>query len=512
MAQHPSRRDALRVLATAAGGAGLALGGLSACGGDEGTAASETPTGGGSGDAAGQGGGGTAADATITGGTDAAGPVRPHVAIIGGGLAGVSAAWLLDGAADVVLYEAGESVGGNVHTTQVEVRGTPVTVDVGAQYFNGELHAAYVALLGLLGVDFADPEVAPEHGMTMTIFAPGEENPRFVSPLPPQRLWPLNEAWNGEAVGVFNRLAAAARRAETEDLDYGVPLARFFADAAFTPAEVERLLRPWAVATTTGRLADVEALSARSILAFLSRALRADGLPVAWYRTLRRGLGDALALMLQRTTTVTVRERTRATSLGRTDAGVEIGVGAQRAAYDAVVLAVHGGAAATLLEGLPDGASLAGAARAVPFFKARLGIHHDRRHLPTSPRNWSSINMAVTDLHCESCMHLDPMLAAHPDGAPLDLFKSWITFRDAPTADLLTEVEFEHMAPTVDAMRAQDALAALAGTVPGVHVIGAWTQHLELQETALRTAVAAARAIAPEAPNLRALAGVVPGI
>jgi predicted NAD/FAD-binding protein len=508
MSDRPNRREALRTLAAAAGTAGFVVGGLGGCG-DSSSAATGREAGSAD-DAAVPVDG--AADAAISGGEDAAGARRPHIAVIGGGLAGLSAAFLLDGVADVIVYEAGPSVGGNVHTAEVEVRGERYAVDVGAQYFNGELHAAYVALLGLLGVDLARADVSPETGMTMTVFATGEPTPRFVSPLPPSRLWPLNEAWNAAGIGVFNRLAAAARRAEDEALPYDVPLAQFFADAGFTPEEVEGLLRPWAVATTTCVLADVEALSARSILAFLSRALRPDGLPVAYYRTLRAGLRDALDRMVQRNTTVTVRRETRATSLERVGSGFSVGVGAQRADFDAVVLAVHGGTAAGLLGGLPDASRLAEAMRTVPFFKARLGIHHDRSHLPAEPRHWSSINMAVTATHCESCMHLDPLLAPHPDGAPLDLFKSWITYRSRPPEHLLAEVEFEHMAPTVDAMRAQDALAALAGTVPGIHVVGGWTQHLELQETALRTAVAAARAIAPEAPNLRALEAVVPDL
>jgi len=37
----------------------------------------------------------------------------PRVAVIGGGMAGVASAWLLDGVCDVRLFDARDSLGGN---------------------------------------------------------------------------------------------------------------------------------------------------------------------------------------------------------------------------------------------------------------------------------------------------------------------------------------------------------------------------------------------------------------
>ncbi len=40
----------------------------------------------------------------------------PRVGIVGGGIAGVSCAWLLDGVAQAVLFEARPVLGGHAHT------------------------------------------------------------------------------------------------------------------------------------------------------------------------------------------------------------------------------------------------------------------------------------------------------------------------------------------------------------------------------------------------------------
>ena len=54
----------------------------------------------------------------------------------GGGMAGVATAWLLDGTHDVTLFEARETIGGNVRTLSVQAEGRTWAVDMGAQYFH----------------------------------------------------------------------------------------------------------------------------------------------------------------------------------------------------------------------------------------------------------------------------------------------------------------------------------------------------------------------------------------
>src|SRR4051794_28206197 len=77
---------------------------------------------------------------------------RPTIAIVGAGMAGVSLAWLLDGAFDVTLIEARGSIGGNVQTVDVELDGSHFAVDIGAQYFHPALYPLYSLLLEQLGL------------------------------------------------------------------------------------------------------------------------------------------------------------------------------------------------------------------------------------------------------------------------------------------------------------------------------------------------------------------------
>jgi oxygen-dependent protoporphyrinogen oxidase len=75
----------------------------------------------------------------------------PRVAVIGGGITGLSAAWELEsGGADVVVFEAASSPGGKVHAS--EVPGLPFHLDDGADAFLARVPEA-LELCAELGID-----------------------------------------------------------------------------------------------------------------------------------------------------------------------------------------------------------------------------------------------------------------------------------------------------------------------------------------------------------------------
>ena len=86
---------------------------------------------------------------------------RRRVGIIGGGMAGVALAWLLDGERDVVLLEARDAIGGNVQSIEVDLDGQPFVVDLGAQYFHPGPYPLYTALLTALGLYPRVPRMPP---------------------------------------------------------------------------------------------------------------------------------------------------------------------------------------------------------------------------------------------------------------------------------------------------------------------------------------------------------------
>jgi predicted NAD/FAD-binding protein len=77
---------------------------------------------------------------------------RLKIAIIGSGISGLSAAWLLNQRHDITVYERAERVGGHSNTVTVTFDGKRISVDTGFIIFNRQTYPNLTALFELLGV------------------------------------------------------------------------------------------------------------------------------------------------------------------------------------------------------------------------------------------------------------------------------------------------------------------------------------------------------------------------
>jgi len=77
---------------------------------------------------------------------------RRRIAVVGAGISGLSAAWLLSRNNDVVLYEADRRLGGHAHTVEAATPSGPVAVDTGFIVYNDRNYPNLVALFDHLRV------------------------------------------------------------------------------------------------------------------------------------------------------------------------------------------------------------------------------------------------------------------------------------------------------------------------------------------------------------------------
>ena len=97
--------------------------------------------------------------------------MKKKIAVIGGGAAGIGAAWQLSKSHDVLLFEKEDYLGGHAYSHKIEDDcGHSLSIDMGVDYFNERLSPNLHATLDKMGIKTF---VAP---LSMRIQFPGQEN------------------------------------------------------------------------------------------------------------------------------------------------------------------------------------------------------------------------------------------------------------------------------------------------------------------------------------------------
>ena len=78
--------------------------------------------------------------------------VRHKIAIVGTGISGLSAAWLLSQRHAVTVYERADRIGGHSNTILASVGGRSIPVDIGFIVFNRRTYPNLTALFEFFGV------------------------------------------------------------------------------------------------------------------------------------------------------------------------------------------------------------------------------------------------------------------------------------------------------------------------------------------------------------------------
>ncbi|HKQ97141.1 MAG TPA: FAD-dependent oxidoreductase [Candidatus Polarisedimenticolia bacterium] len=435
---------------------------------------------------------------------------RRRVGIVGGGMAGVALAWLLDAERDVVLFEARDAIGGNVQSVTVELDGVPFVVDLGAQYFHPGPYPLYSGLLQSLGLfDPAQPDTGATHAFpaSITLFAGGEPTPRFLSPAVPGRAWPLLLPWNRPGIAAFATAFAAARRREREDADWTTTLGEWLPTIAVSPAQRDGMILPWAASLFSGRIDETRDLSARAAMVFAARALSANPLAGIAYDVLRRGMIEVLEILASQCASATFMTGTAVESVERSGGGFVVHTGPGAAVpVDDLVLAASGPTSLRILRNLPGAEAQAAALEGIAFYDTRIAIHAEPTYLSARPAFGSFFNARIDGDTCEASMAMRDVLADAPAATAARIFKSWVTHRAEPPGQLLRAAEFRHMLPSAATIRAQMTVASLQGR-DGVWLAGGYLHPYDAQETALLSAMRVAQGLEITSARLQRLAG-----
>ena len=335
---------------------------------------------------------------------------------------------------------------------------------------------------------------------SITLDAPNESLPRFVSPVLPGRTWPLFADWNRPAVQAFKTTFDAARRREQAGASWLLPMAEWLATLPITPAQGDTLILPWAAALNSGDVTQTGGLSARALMVFAAGALPASPLDPIVYYVLERGMIEPLNRMVAQLTTAQVATGTPVDAVAPAAGGGYLVQPHQGPAQqvDAVVFAASGPPTLALLQGLPGTAVARNALQGIGFYPARLALHTDPAFAPADTAGGpSSIAVPRARIARPPCGWIRCSASTTACGRAGS--------RTAPPPQqVLASADFLHVVPSPAGIKAQRLLATQQGR-GGLWFAGGYTLPFDSQETALLSAITVAEGLGGGSARTRGL-------
>jgi len=308
-----------------------------------------------------------------------------RIAIVGSGISGLTAAWLLNRRHEIVVFEADDRVGGHSHTIEVQDRAGRHGVDTGFIVYNRRTYPGFCRLLDQLGVETQPSDM----GFS---FRDDEENLEYAAPEP----WRVFAQPRNLARPEFWRMLRDIRRFYREAprlleaADEGLTLAAWLERENYSRAFVEHHLYPVTAAIWSSPHAGMGEFQAAALVRFF----RNHGLLALAGRPRWRTITGGSRRYVEKLTAPfagAIRTGCPVLQVERAEDGVIVRTataGPER--FDHVVLACHADQALALLA--EPTAREREVLAAFPYAPNETVLHSDPGQMPRRRLAWSSWN------------------------------------------------------------------------------------------------------------------------
>ncbi|MBK6286623.1 MAG: FAD-dependent oxidoreductase [Gammaproteobacteria bacterium] len=313
-----------------------------------------------------------------------------RIALIGAGISGLTAAWLLSRRHEVTVFEAEPRIGGHTATVDVTVAGQHFAIDTGFIVFNDRTYPNFIRLLGELGVASQATEMSfsVSNDLSGLEYAGSNLNTLFAQRrnLLRPRFWAMVRD-----ILRFNR--SAVSDLEQGRIPDGMTLGEYLDEGGYCAQFRDDYLVPMGAAIWSSGTRQMDAFPVE----FFIRFFRNHGLlSIAdrpQWRTIVGGSRSYLDPLKQRFASA-IHTNDPVIRIVREAEQVELGTRSGRIErFDQVILACHSDQALALLD-RPSTAERS-ILEAIPYRDNAVVLHTDTRVLPRSRRAWSSWNYRV---------------------------------------------------------------------------------------------------------------------
>lgn len=386
-----------------------------------------------------------------------------RIAVIGSGISGLTAAWLLSKRHDVVLFEKENRIGGHTNTVIVNAAEGPCPVDTGFIVYNAPSYPNLVALFDHLNV----PTVSTDMSFAVSIgngryeYSGSSLTGLFGQPanLFNLRHWRLIS----ETLRFFREARASIAKGLAPDLSLG----EWLEERRYAKAFINDHILPMGAAIWSTPADEMMEFPFAAFARFFENhgLLQASGRPL--WRTVKGGSHEYVKrLLADYSGKISVSDpvtRVEATALG-----VSIATGSGSATeFDAAILACHGDDALRLFSNADrQTKALLGA-----FLYARnhAVLHTDEQQMPRRKRVWASWNYLADDRSASALAQSSQLSVTYwmnklqPLATKTDYFVTLNPFQDIAKDRIAAEFTYHHPMFDVDALRAQKSLWQVQG-------------------------------------------------
>jgi predicted NAD/FAD-binding protein len=405
-----------------------------------------------------------------------------HIAIIGSGISGLTAAYLLSKKHKVTVFEKNGKVGGHTATVDIEKDGVGYAIDTGFIVFNDKTYPNYLALLSEIGIGRQATEMSfsvhnchtglEYNGHNLdTLFA---QRSNLFKP----KFWLLVKE-----ILRFNKLCKKVY----EDNNYidGMTLGKFLSANSFSDFFAEHYILPMGAAIWSSSLEQMEDFEFRFFVQFFHNhgLLNIADRP-QWY-VIPKGSRSYLAPLCEPFKD-NIRLDADISGITRNKETVIVHFNnTPSEQFDEIVIACHSDEALSLLNDASEDET--SVLSAMPYSENSVILHTDKTLLPNREKAWASWNYQLSKDRSKAASVTYNMNI-------LQGLKSEHTFcvtlnqkEDINPATILGEFIYHHPIFSADSINAQKRRPLICG-VNNTHFAGAYW-HSGFHEDGVRSAV-----------------------
>ncbi|MEJ2478524.1 MAG: FAD-dependent oxidoreductase [Desulfobacterales bacterium] len=310
------------------------------------------------------------------------------IAVIGSGISGMTAAYLLSEDHEIILFEANDYIGGHTNTADVTLNGHQYPVDTGFIVFNAKTYINFIKLMKRLGIGWQDSVMSfsVQCEKTGLEFSPSTLNSLFIQRRNLLRPSFYRMLWD---VARFKRDAEVLLMTG----DYDLTLSDYLTQKGYSKGFVQHFIIPMGEAIWSADPAAFNRFPVRYFAEFFKNHGFLNVKDQPQWLTITGGSRQYIKPLTQ-----PYRDRVRAgcpvAAVRRRAECVEVQpANAPTEKFDNVVIATHSDQALKLLEDPSDAErKILGA---IPYQENIAVLHSDESLLPSKRAAWASWNYHI---------------------------------------------------------------------------------------------------------------------